>query len=151
MWWPLVLAVVIPPGHEAAISKLLRDTSLPDGCRVTDVRVQSDRIEAPLACPSASPRLQLFHPQSHLDRPRTPHFAVRVIGDAPDGLDARIAHALAPHDEIDVWARPATRARPQLTTSQSTGIALLLALWPLAEFARWRRRRSRRTETASTR
>jgi len=147
MLWTLVLAAVIPPGQEDAIARLLHEAALPDGCRAADVRVRADRIETPLSCPSGALRLQLLHPEAHASLPRTPHFAVRLVGDAPEGLGRRIALALAPHDQVDVWARPRPQARPTLPPVQRATIAAALSLWPLAELARWmRRRRPARTE-----
>ncbi len=141
----LVLAAVIPPGHEPEIGAMFRDLPLGHGCRVTAIRVRAERIEAPLACDGGlAPTLELGVPETAPESMRTAHFGLRVRGEAPAGLDAALVALLRPRDVTDVWIWSGPRPAPPAPTLPLPvkGLAWsLVALWPLVELVRLVRRR----------
>lgn len=138
----LLFAVVIPPGHEEAISTLFRDLKLDHGCRVTAIRLQPDAIEAPLACDAdETPVVRLVAREAAPTAPQLTHFAVTVAGAGPAGLELDLARQLGPRDVVNVWAPPSQTPAPTLPPTAKRTIGAVLIAWPLVELVRWARRR----------
>jgi hypothetical protein len=139
----LILAAVIPPGHEPEIGAMFRDLPLGHGCRVDAIRVRAERIEAPLSCEGGlTPTIELGPAEAAAEAMRTAHYGVHLRGEAPEGLAAEVVALLRPRDVTDVWIWSGPKPAPPAPTLPSPAKALgwaLVGLWPLVELVRARR------------
>lgn len=141
----IILAAVIPPGHEPEIGAMFRDLPLGHGCQVTAIRVLAERIEAPLSCDGGfTPAVELRPPETAADSMRTAHFGVHLRGEAPEGLASEFVTLLRPRDHTDVWIWSGPKPAPPAPTLPAPARTLgwtLVALWPAIELVRLVRRR----------
>lgn len=103
----------IPPGQEELLLKMLgKGTALPDGCRLTDGRVEYTVVEATYKCRAGEVVLELAHPsEAFRDDVQTEQFTFAVIdGSAPESLTDAVGALIRSGENDFEWTWPATES-----------------------------------------
>jgi len=99
---------VIPPGQEELLLTMLgRGASLPDGCSLTDGRVEYRTVKATYACPLGDVVIALSHPETGTDTSTaTERFALIVdSGSPPNSLIDALAANVRKQEGSFEWVK----------------------------------------------
>lgn len=117
---------VIPPGQEALLLAMLgRGVALPDGCELSDGRVEHNVVKATYTCPLGPVVVELAHPEA-VEEPRatTEQFALRVeSGSPPESLLDAIAAGVRKQEDQFQWVRLAAENDAALDPASGEAVA----------------------------
>ena len=106
---------VIPPGQEELLLAMLgRGSAFPDGCTLSDGKVERTIVRATYTCPLGDVVIALSHPeQAPETATETERFALTVdSGSPPDSLLDAVAARVRERESGFEWLRPAEVEAP---------------------------------------
>jgi hypothetical protein len=124
---------VVPPGQEDLLAEMLgKGATLPEGCKLTDGRVEHSTVEATYSCPAGEVVFELSHPsRAGGAATRTDRFGLTLrSGSPPQGLAPALAARIRSKEAAFEWKwigqpRAASRSRLLLATAGLLAIAAL--------------------------
>jgi hypothetical protein len=124
---------VVPAGQEELLAEMLgRGATLPDGCKLSEGKIEYTTVKATYACPNGNVVFELSHPsRAGGEATRTDRFALTLkSGSPPEGLVPDLVSRIRSREAAFEWkwAGAASSARWPSNTALAGGVLLAIAL-----------------------